>query len=160
MLPILLKDDHGEQARSGKAARQDVERRRCLRYRLAGPAGELLANDLDHLPLPRHHFQRLGYVLAELGQLGRTTTRAGRRTRHDDALARQIRRERFARGLLPREAANGWRRIGEGYLLLGRDIVFAGGGFEFFEFKLQLSEQPRLAFVAWPKNIPLKLLDG
>ena len=31
MLPVLLEQDHGQQARPGKAARQHVERRRRLR---------------------------------------------------------------------------------------------------------------------------------
>ena len=54
MLPVLLEQDHGEQARSGEAARQHVERRRRLADLLAIPAGELLAHGLHHLPLPRH----------------------------------------------------------------------------------------------------------
>src|SRR5437762_1786205 len=34
--------------------------------------GELLAHCLDHLPLPGHHLQRLGDVLAQLGELAAT----------------------------------------------------------------------------------------
>ena len=55
MLAELLEQDHGQQVRSGEAARRDVERRRRLRDRLAFPTRELLAHRLDHLPLPRDH---------------------------------------------------------------------------------------------------------
>jgi hypothetical protein len=50
-LAELLEQDHRQQVRAGEAARRHVERRRD---RLAGPAGELLAHGLDHLPLPRN----------------------------------------------------------------------------------------------------------
>jgi hypothetical protein len=68
MLPILLEQDHGEQARTRKTAWQNVERRRRLADLLAVAAGELLAHVLHDLPLPRYHLQRLGDVLAELGK--------------------------------------------------------------------------------------------
>ena len=51
MLAELLEQDHRQQARTGKAARRDMERRRRLGDRLAPPAGEPLPNGLDHLPL-------------------------------------------------------------------------------------------------------------
>src|SRR5208283_1489064 len=41
MLPELLKQDHRQKVRSGKAARRHVERRRRLRDLLAFPAGKL-----------------------------------------------------------------------------------------------------------------------
>jgi hypothetical protein len=44
MLPVLLEHDYSEQARSGEAARQHMERRRRLADPLALPAGELLAH--------------------------------------------------------------------------------------------------------------------
>jgi len=68
VLPVLLEQDHGEQTRPGKAARQHGERCRRLADLLAVPAGELLAHDLHDLPLPRHHFEPLGHVLTELGE--------------------------------------------------------------------------------------------
>ena len=49
MLAVLLEQDHRQQARPGKAARQDVERRRRLRDLLAVPAGELLPHVLHDL---------------------------------------------------------------------------------------------------------------
>ena len=68
MLAKLLEHDHRQQAGTGPAARDHVERRRRLADLLAVPARELLAHVLDDLPLPRDDFQRLGDVLAELGQ--------------------------------------------------------------------------------------------
>ena len=53
MLPELLEQDHRQQAWAGPAAGQDMERRRRLADLLAIAAGELLADVLDHLPLPR-----------------------------------------------------------------------------------------------------------
>ena len=70
---------------------------------LAGPAGELLAHVLDHLPLARDELQRLGHVLADLAQGRPAAARAGRRQRIDDALARQMLGQRPARRLAPLE---------------------------------------------------------
>ena len=55
MLAELLKQDHGQQVRPGKAARRDVEGCRRLHDLLAFPARELFPHRLDHLPLPRDH---------------------------------------------------------------------------------------------------------
>ena len=66
MVAKLADQDHGEQARTGKAARDRMRRRRRLADRLAVPAGELLAHPLDDLPPPRLAFERLGHDLAEL----------------------------------------------------------------------------------------------
>ena len=76
MLAELGVKDHRQQARPGPAARDGMERRRRLGDLLARPAGELLPHRLDHLPLARDDFQRLGDVLAELGQLA-AAARAG-----------------------------------------------------------------------------------
>jgi hypothetical protein len=46
----------------------------------------------DHPPLPRHNFQCLDDVLAEFDKLA-ATARTARRRRHDDAPARQVRRQ-------------------------------------------------------------------
>jgi len=62
MLAELLEQDHRQQVRPGEAARCHVERRWRLGDRLAGPARELLAHGLDHLPLSRNHLERLGDV--------------------------------------------------------------------------------------------------
>src|SRR3974390_3384445 len=69
MLAELLEQDHGQQVRSGKAARRDVEGRRRLRNLLTLSARESLAYCLDDLPLPRDHLQCLGDILTQLRQL-------------------------------------------------------------------------------------------
>src|SRR5438309_1328786 len=88
VLPVLLEQDHGEQARPGKAARQHRKRRRRLADLLAVPAGELLAYDLYDLPLPRHDLETFGHVLAELGKPLRAAAGAGGRAGNDHTLAR------------------------------------------------------------------------
>ena len=57
---------------------------------------ELLPHRLDHLPLARDAFQRLGDRLAQLAQLVRTAAGAYRRGGNDDALARQVIGQRLA----------------------------------------------------------------
>src|SRR5439155_742986 len=64
----LLEQDHGQQARASPAARGHMERRRRLADLLAVPAGELLADVLDDLPLPRDHLHGLADILAQLAQ--------------------------------------------------------------------------------------------
>jgi hypothetical protein len=83
----------GEQLRARASARDRVRGRRWLCDRLAGPAGDLLAHMLDHLPLPRDELQRLGHVLADLAQRPAATTGTDRWQRIDDALARQMLRQ-------------------------------------------------------------------
>jgi hypothetical protein len=64
---------------------------------------------LDHLPLPRHRFQRLGHVLAQLVQHAAAAW-AGRRHRIDHALARQMLGQRPAGRLAPRKGLHALRR--------------------------------------------------
>src|SRR5438132_1002972 len=109
MLAELLEQDHGQQVGAGKAAWRHMEWRGRLCDRLAVPARELLAHRLDHLPLARHDFQRLGDVLAQLRQLRRTTARTALRRGDDDALAREMSRERFAGRPLALEGFYGLR---------------------------------------------------
>jgi len=90
MQPVFGKQDVGEQSRAGAAARNGVEGCRRLGDRLAGPAGELLAHVLDHLPLPRNELQRLRHVLADLAQPVAPAARAIGRDRIDDTLAWQV----------------------------------------------------------------------
>jgi hypothetical protein len=66
MLAELLEQEHRQKARSGKAARRDMERRRRLGDRFALAAGKSFANRLDHLPLARDDLERLGDILAKL----------------------------------------------------------------------------------------------
>src|SRR5260370_1013873 len=80
----------GEQPWPGTSARDRVRRRRRLRDLLAGPARELLAHVLDHLPLARDELQRLGHVFPDVGQ-NTAPARPGSRPRIDAALARASR---------------------------------------------------------------------
>ena len=89
VIAVLGMEDHRQQPGAGPAAGDGMERRRRLGDLLARPAGELLTDGLDHLPLPGDHLQRLGDVLAQLDQLA-LAARADRGRRNDDALARQM----------------------------------------------------------------------
>ena len=80
-----------------------MERRRRLADLLAVAAGELLADVLDHLPLPRDHLQRLGDVLAQLAQPRAAAAQAGGRAGLDHPLARQMLGEGLARRALAGE---------------------------------------------------------
>ena len=66
MLPELLEQDHRQKAGSKKASRCRIKRRGRLADGLAFAAGELLADRLDDLPLPRDHLKRLGDVFTQL----------------------------------------------------------------------------------------------
>ena len=66
VLTELLEQDHGQQVWPRPTTRGRMERRRRLADLLALPAGELLADGLDHLPLPRDHLRRLGDVFPHL----------------------------------------------------------------------------------------------
>src|SRR6202035_5292011 len=90
---------------------------------LAVPAGELLADMLDYLPLARDRFQRLGDVLAQLAQPLAAAAKASSRSRHDHPLARQMFGEGLARGTL---AGEGRHRRGLGNRHLGGDLILSG----------------------------------
>ena len=106
MLAELLEHDHRQQAGTGPAPRNDVERRRRLIDALAVAARELLAHMLDDLPLARDHLQRLGDILAELGQSRSAAAGASGRRRDDHPLARQMLGKRLARGTLAGEGGD------------------------------------------------------
>jgi hypothetical protein len=89
VLAELRLEGHGQQVRPGPAAGDRMERRRRLGDRLAGAAGEPLAYGLDHLPLPRHHLQGLGDVLAQLGEPA-TAAGAGGGCGDHDTFPRQM----------------------------------------------------------------------
>ena len=152
---VLGEQDMGEQLRPGAPARDRVRGRRRLGDRLAGPAGELLAHVLDHLPLPRNELQRLGHVLADLAQPAVAAARAGRGRRIDDALARQMLGQRPARRLAPLERRHrdllGCRQLRRGLGL--RRILFQVG-----ELKLKLIEQ-RATLRGLPELLVPQLLD-
>ena len=156
MLAELLEGDHRQQTRPRPSARNDMERRRRLADLLAVPAGELLPHGLDHLPLTRRRFQRPRHVLAELAQALAAAASAGRRRFDHHALARQMLGERVALGSLAREAGDR-RRFGDGFLR--RQFVFRRAGFQFFERKRQLIDQPRRALRPLTVNLTLQLGD-
>jgi hypothetical protein len=90
MLTELLKQDHRQQVRPGKAARCHMEWRRWLGDGLARPAGEPLTDRLDDLPPARDDFQRFGDVLTQLGQLRRAAARTVCRRWDHHTFARQM----------------------------------------------------------------------
>src|SRR5690606_13161759 len=145
MLAELLEQQHGKEARPRPAARYDMERRWWLGNRLTVPAGELLADGLDDLPLARDHLQRLGHILAQLRQPRAAARRAGAGCGDHDPLSRQVLGEGFAgRALaLERGHARRLRRCG-----LGGKFILAGACLEFLELQLQLVEQPAAALGA------------
>ena len=116
-----------------------MEGRRRLRDPLAVPAGELLADGLDHLPLARDDFQRLGDVLAELRDPPGAATGARRRRLDHHPLARQMLGERLADRPAALERAHGRRCPRRG--LLGGELVFARGRLELLELQLHLLKQ-------------------
>src|SRR4051812_50192946 len=77
MLPVLLEQDHRQQAWAGPAARDHMKRRRRLADLLAVTAGKFFADMLDHLPAPRDHLPRLGDVLPQFAQSWAATAQAG-----------------------------------------------------------------------------------
>jgi len=93
---VLGEQDMGQQLRPGTSARNGMRGSRRLGDRFAGPADELLAHVLDHLPLTRNELQHLGHILAELAQPAITATGTGGRHRIDNALPRQMLRQRPA----------------------------------------------------------------
>ena len=143
MLPELLEQDHRQQAGAGPASGNHMERRRGLADLLAVPAAKLLADMLDHLPLARDRFQRLGDVLAELAKPPTATALASGRAWHDHPLTRQMIGEGLARRTI---AGEGRHRRGLGHRSLGGDLVGGGRTLQLLEAQLDLIHQPRAAF--------------
>ena len=154
---VLAEQDHRQQSGAGAAAGDRVERRRRLADPLARSAAELLADGLDHLPLPGDHLQRLGHILAKLDQLA-LTARAGGGCRDDDAFARQMGWQRAPHRLAPGEASDrALARIGR--RILGGSGVLGGARFQFLELQLQLVEQPAPLLRRRPEPFALQLGD-
>src|SRR5436190_9825945 len=85
-----------------------MERRRRLADLLAVAAGKLLADVLDHLPLPWDHLQRLGDILAQLAPPRATAAQANGRSGLDHPLARQMLGEGLARRTLASKRHQHW----------------------------------------------------
>jgi hypothetical protein len=156
MLAVLLEQDHCQQAGAGPAARHDVERRRRLIDALAVAARELLPHMLDHLPLAGNHLQRLGDVLAQLGQAPAAAARTGRRAGHDHPLARQMLGEWLARRP---PAGEGCHTGGLRCRPLCRQLVLGRRGLKVFQLQLELIEQAGTVLRALTELRPLQLLD-
>jgi len=103
MVAEFADQDHGEQARARKAARDRMRGGRRLGDGLAIPAGELLAHALDDLPAPRLAFERPRHRFPELAQPRAAALAADARRGFDNALDRQIvgQLARTARSALP-----------------------------------------------------------
>ena len=113
-----------------------VKRRRRLRDRLAGSAGEFLPHRLDHLVRPRDRFQRLGDALAQLAELAAAARAVGRRWRHHP-LTRQMRRQRPTHRLGTRERAH----RGRACCRLRGGLILCGGGLHLLKLHLELVEE-------------------
>ena len=137
MLAELRINDARQQVRAGPAPGDRVKRRRRLRDRVAGSAGEFLPHRLDHLVGPRDRFQRLGDALAQLAELAAAARAAGRRWHHHP-LARQMRRQRPTHRLGTRERAHGGRARSR---LRRGGLIFCGGGLHLLELHLELVEE-------------------
>ena len=141
--PELLAGDERQQARSGPAARDGVERRRGLADRLAIPAGELLPHGLDNLPRARDALQCLGDILAELAQAVAAAALAGRRCFHHDAFARQMGGEIQTRPRRPALECSHLRGPGEGRF--GRQFLLGCGRLRVLEGEFRLLDEPLAA---------------
>jgi hypothetical protein len=157
MLAELLEQNHRQEARSRPSARDHVEWRRRLADLLAVPAGELLSDGLDYLPLTGDHLQGLGHVLAQLAQPSAAAAVARRRRIDHHPLARQMVWEGVALDRSPTREAGHGRGLGHSHL--SRNLVFGNGGFRFLQLKFHLVDQPRRSFGAWAIDLPLKLGD-
>ena len=156
VLAVLLEQQHGEEAGAGPSARHDVKRCRWLADLLAVPAGELLTDGLDDLPLARNDFQCLGDILTQLGKAVAATGRARTGRWHNDALARQMLGERLLYRRLALEAANVGCLLGGS---LGNEGVLAGVSFKLLELQLHLVEQASGTFGAGAVLLALQLGD-
>ena len=119
----------------------------------AGPATELLSHMLGHEPLPGDDVERLGDVLADLGELAPAAAQARRRRRVNNPSARQIGRKVAPRPRAPREALHVDARR------LGLRRVLARRRRQLLELQFQLINEPLAALGARTKHRALHLLD-
>jgi hypothetical protein len=156
MLAVLLEHDHGQQAGAGPAARDRVERGGWLADLLAVPAGELLTDGLDDLPLPGHHLQGFGDVLAHLHDAMRAAAGAGGWRLDHHAFAGKMLRERLLHRLAPLEGRDPRRLLGR---LFGHSPIFGGISHQLLELQFQLIKKPGGAFRAAAVFGPLEQRD-
>jgi hypothetical protein len=108
---------------------------------------------LQHLPVPRHHLERLGHVFAELTEPGRPAAGASGRAGDEDPLSRQVLGERLARWCFTREGPYRRGRYLVSELVLGRARL------EFLQLELHLIEQAGAAFATLAEELAAHLLD-
>ena len=130
---IFAEQHLGQELRSSAAARDRMRGSGRLRDRFAGAAGELFPHMLDHFPLRRHEFERLGDVLAQFAQHA-AAARALRCRWFEDALARQLRGQRAA-SRFQFGRRRGWR--GD----FGGGPILADGLHEIDQLQFELIEQ-------------------
>jgi hypothetical protein len=90
MIGVFADQDHRQQAWPGEAARDRMEGGGRLADLLASPAAELLPHVLGDEPLPQHHIERLGDILADLRELAAAAARARGRRRQSTARCRVL----------------------------------------------------------------------
>jgi len=145
MLPELLKQDSCQQVRLRPSALCGMEWCRWLTDLLSIPAGELLPNRLDHLPLPGYHFQRLGDIFAHLHDPGRATAGACRRRFDHHMLSRQMVGEGFARRTTALKGGHIGRLVGRAF---HSNLILSDGGLAFLKLQSHLVDQTGVAFGA------------
>ena len=155
VLPELLEEQHCQQVGASPAPRCGVEGGRRLADLLAVAAGELLADGLDHLPLPGNDLQRLGDVLAHLHDAPRSATAAGGRGFDHHALPGQMLGERLAGWTAAFESRNrGLRRGG-----IRLCPILPKVRLQILELHLELFNQPDMAFGAVPELLAAEFGD-
>ena len=96
---VLRHDDMSQQTRPGAAAGDRVIGRRRRNHRIAGPAGQFLAEVPDHLEAARHVIEGLGDLLADPAQRAAADGASARRGM-SDILSGQVFRQPAARRLV------------------------------------------------------------
>ena len=114
---------------------------------------KLVPHMLGHEPLPRDNVERLGDILADLGELAAAAAWAGRRCRVDNPPARQIGGKVPPRRLLPREALHLDARRLRLRLILPRSRG------QLLELQFHLVDQPLAALRARTEHLALHLGD-
>ena len=138
MLAELLEHDHGQQMRAGPAARGHMEGRRRLVHGLPGPAGDLLAHGLDDLPLAGNDLQSFGDVFTDFREVRPAAAGARCRAGDNNPLARQMVRQGFPIGGLPRRRGLRLSSISSGGSCFRGLLSLSLVSLQIFERKLKL----------------------
>ncbi|WP_439366141.1 hypothetical protein ACNJYD_09675 [Bradyrhizobium sp. DASA03005] len=151
----LVEQDRPQQLWADEVARRGVEQRGRVADLLAIAAGELLAYRLDQLE--QRGISSSLLVSSPLFCQPRSTAAAtGRWSLNDDALAFDVIRPWLVHRPLAHRGADVLRLCRGG--LRGK-LILARCGDEYFEFQLQLLEQPCRALGALPIQFAFELLD-